>query len=88
MESHQPSWVFQANSCFSANSDLQQSSTNQPHKLSDESLKMNQLRSRFRGCLLGVHVGDTLGSPFEGDHTVARSNLRNYLNNLLTPKGS
>ncbi|XP_074604390.1 ADP-ribosylhydrolase ARH3-like [Brevipalpus obovatus] len=49
---------------------------------------MNLLRSRFRGCLLGVHLGDTLGSPFEGDATVAKTVLRNYLNNMLANKGN
>ena len=47
---------------------------------------MNLLRSRFRGCLLGVHLGDTLGSPFEGDVDVTKKVLKNYLNNMLADK--
>ena len=30
----------------------------------------NELRSKFRGALLGVAVGDALGAPFEGLRTV------------------
>ena len=44
---------------------------------------MKQLSSRFRGCLLGVHVGDTFGAPFENDESVSKRVLQNYLNNLI-----
>ncbi|XP_015792774.1 poly(ADP-ribose) glycohydrolase ARH3 [Tetranychus urticae] len=49
---------------------------------------MNQLRSRFRGCLLGVHVGDTFGAPFENDEVISRKLLQNYLNNLVAGKSN
>ena len=34
------------------------------------------LRSRFRGCLVGVAVGDALGAPFEGAHEVSDNDWR------------
>jgi ADP-ribosylglycohydrolase len=33
------------------------------------------LRSKFRGTLLGVAVGDALGAPFEGAPTIAQTDL-------------
>jgi len=44
---------------------------------SSEQIALDTLRERFRGCLLGLAVGDALGAPFEGrrdvkDHQVWR----------------
>lgn len=43
----------------------------------------NIVRSKLRGALLGGLVGDCLGSPFEGEATVGRTFLANYLKKLL-----
>ena len=39
--------------------------------------------SKFRGCLIGGLIGDCLGAPFEGDRTIARSVLNNYMKKQL-----
>jgi ADP-ribosylglycohydrolase len=40
-----------------------------------------QLRSKFRGALLGVAVGDALGAPFEGVPAVDPAALHAFLRN-------
>lgn len=44
---------------------------------------MTSLVSKFRGCLIGGLIGDCLGAPFEGDQTVTKSLLTNFLTKRL-----
>jgi hypothetical protein len=46
-------------------------------------LSLNQIKSKFRGCLLGGLIGDCLGYPFENDPQVSKSVLTNYLQKIL-----
>jgi len=47
------------------------------------------LKNKFRGTILGVLVGDCLGSPYEGLKTISakkKSNLQQRLNQLWNVK--
>ncbi len=39
---------------------------------------VDDLRSKFRGTLLGAATGDGLGAPFEGSRSVAEDRLRRF----------
>lgn len=43
---------------------------------------LNMLRSKFRGCLHGALLGDCFGCPFEGEATVGKLFLTNYLHKI------
>jgi len=43
---------------------------------------MNQLQSKFRGCLVGALVGDCLGAVYEGDQVVSKTVLNRFFTGL------
>lgn len=48
-------------------------------------MESNLVRSKFRGSLLGVLIGDCLGSPYEGEYNVSRIVLQRFFDKLTGP---
>lgn len=44
------------------------------------------MMSKFRGALVGVLLGDCLGSPYEGDETVSKIMLQKYFDKMEDPR--
>lgn len=42
------------------------------------------LSSKFRGCLVGVLLGDCIGRIFEGRSSISKKMLNNYLAELMS----
>lgn len=48
-------------------------------------MESNLMRSKFRGSLLGVVIGDCLGSSYEGEYNISRVVLQRYFDKLTGP---
>jgi ADP-ribosylglycohydrolase len=48
-------------------------------------VESNSLDSKFRGCLVGGLLGDSLGAPYEGRREISKTGLQKYFDKLEGP---
>lgn len=48
-------------------------------------MESSLMRSKFKGSLLGVVLGDCLGSPYEGEYNVSKVVLQRFFDKLTGP---